>query len=158
MARINVYRYPEDEPPFVDGWFNIDKATAVKELTRWDGNDMISVHAPQFEHEMLYRTAGGRWVRHAWSQWQGTNPTYEYITPAAAKAWLVRNESDDLIAEHFGELEDERGPGRPAIGDVIGVRFPDALLAAVDAYADGKPRAEAIRELVTAALNLVSAQ
>jgi hypothetical protein len=155
MQRINVYRYPEDEPRTLDGWFDLDRVTeTVEESTRWDGNNAVSVHVDRFEHQVLYRTAQGRWVLHHWSQWQGHEATYTYVDDERARQWLIRNESDDVIERYFGALEEERGPGRPAIGPVIGVRLGN-LLDRVDErarLADAQ-RPEMIRRLLEQALS-----
>lgn len=96
-------------------WFAIDRAEKVDEGTRWNGNNHISLATgSQWEHEALYRTAGGKWVLNSWSQWQGSSETWEEIEDEAAAAWLVRNEYQDaqipealrpLVAEHIAALE-----------------------------------------------------
>lgn len=165
MNRINVYRYPADDDfdaqqdgPILDGWFDKDKAEQFDEDTRWDGNNKISVHTvDKFAHQILYRTAKGRWVLHRWSQWQGSQPTYEFVTDEAARQWLTVNNDDAVIAKYFGELAEESGPaptGRPAVGAAINVRLGDDLLGTVDARAadEGVTRAEMIRRLVAAGI------
>lgn len=164
MARINVYRHPGADQygadlnaqPALDGWFDEDKADLITEETEWDGNNHRSVHTgAQFEHQALYRTTGGRWVLHTWSQRQGTSPTYQFVTDDTAREWLIRNEDDNLIAKYFGELEEERGPGRPAIGDgrQINIRLGD-LLDPLDQRArdENTTRNELIRRYVAAGL------
>ncbi len=161
MTRINVYHYPDHDsadydplPPVLDGWFDDSKAQCIEETRWWRGTDLQSVHTTKtFEHQGLYRTAGGRWVLHAWSQWQGTTPTYRFITDDQAREWLIRNEDDDLVTKYFGELEEERGPGRPAVGPPINIRLGD-LLPAVDQKArdEGVTRNEMIRRLVAAGI------
>jgi len=103
-----------------------------------------------------YRTAKGRWVLHRWSQWQGSEPTYEFITDEAAKQWLTINNDDAVIAKYFGDLEDESGPapiGRPEIGPAVNIRLGN-LLPVVDQRAadEGVTRAEMIRRLVAAGI------
>jgi hypothetical protein len=69
------------------GWFDLDSAERFDEATIWDGRNRISLATgSQWDHEALYRTANGRWVKHWWSQWQGT--------VAEAAAWLVQNGYD----------------------------------------------------------------
>ena len=89
-----------------------------------------------------------------WSQWQGRPETYRFITDAEAQTWLLKNENDEAAERFFGEIEDERGPGRPEIGPVIQVRLPEELLERVDALAGqtGASRAETIRQLLERAL------
>lgn len=158
MNRINVYEDSDDSHdsrPRLAGWFDADAADTFDENTRWDGSNHISVATgSQWDHEMLYRTSGGRWVLHTWSQWQGSTPTYRFITADHAHTWLMANDHDNAVLEHIGPLESERGPGRPEIGDPITVRLGNELLAQVDEYAAGQSmsRAEALRQLVSAGL------
>jgi hypothetical protein len=155
MTRINVYRYDDEDGKILDGWFDPDKAENIVDDTRWDGNNSVSVHASdRFAHEALYRTAKGRWVLHRWSQRQGSVPTYEFITDDTARTWLLKNDSDDIVEKYFGEIEEERGPGRPEVGKPINVRLGDDLLARVDerAKAEGKTRADMLRDLVSQAI------
>lgn len=156
MPRINVYADDEDGQRILAGWFDPDKAEVAAEDFRYDEHtNRVSVHTgDQFYHQALYHTSGGRWVLHCWSQWQGSVPTYEFLTDEQAKTWLLVNGSDDVIAEHFGEVEEERGPGRPEVGKPINVRLGDELLAQVDAEAKrcGKSRADTLRDLVAQAL------
>lgn len=151
MGRINITEADEytSEPTLV-GWFDPDKATEIAEDTDWDGSNHISVATgSQSEHECLYRTAGGRWVLHGWSQWQGTLPSYRFVADEQAREWLLRNGRDEAVEEHFGAVEPERGPGRPEIGGAVHVRLGD-LLPAVDAAAAdaGVSRAEWVRSVV----------
>lgn len=162
MTRINVYRDNDDsygEGQILDGWFSLDSATGYDEATRWDGSNHISIPTgSQWNHEGLYRTGGGRWVLHSWSQWQGSNPSYRFVGDAAAREWLLANDHDDAVTQWWGAPEAERGPGRPEIGMPINIRLGDELLARVDKYAalHGRSRAETIRELVAAALPIPS--
>ncbi len=161
MNRINIYHYPDHDPadhdplpPVLDGWFDESSAEVFLEDKQWDGNNHRSVHTgSEFEHQTLYRTAGGRWVLHCWSQWQGTTPTYRFVTDNTAREWLIRNGDDHHIARLFGELEAERGPGRPEVGPAVNIRLGD-LLPAVDQRAkdEGLTRAEMIRRLVAAGI------
>jgi hypothetical protein len=151
MARVNVF----DECGELEGWFDEAKAEEFKEATRWDGSNHISIATgSQWDHQALYRTAGGRWVLHSWSQWQGRPERYRFITDAEAQTWLLKNEHDAAVERFFGEIEEERGPGRPEIGPVIQVRLPEELLQQVDTAAKkaGLSRAETIRQLLEGAL------
>lgn len=110
MARVNV-TYTEDDDEIKIGWFDPYAAVeAIDEDTRWDGNNNVSVHGGQYEHEKLYRTPGGRWVLHHWSQWQGSQEAYRFIDDEAAKQWLLINHDDEIIERYFGELSSESGP------------------------------------------------
>ena len=89
-------------------WFDIDKATRFDEDTEWNGNNHISCATrSQWDHERLYRTAGGRWIVYHWSQWQGSTPHYTEISETNAAKWLSINDHEPpaVIAEHFAALE-----------------------------------------------------
>lgn len=160
MTRINVTETTDDpcnsEETIqrVAGWFDLDKATAFEEDTEWDGSNRISkATGSQWNHQMLYRTAKGRWVLHCWSQWQGSTPSYEFIGDTDAREWLIAQREDEAVAKYFGDLEEERGPGRPEVGGAIHVRL-GGLLPRVDAEAErlGVNRAEAVRRLLAKVL------
>lgn len=154
MTRINIYTHDSiSGERELEGWFDRDKATEYFESRTWDGNNRISdATGSQWDHETVYRTAKGRWVLHEWSQRQGAMETYRFITPERARDWLLINREEDAVAEHFGEVEEERGPGRPEVGKASSVRLGDELTAAADARAEaeGIARAELIRKAVRA--------
>jgi len=155
MNRINVYSSPGEDDytaPAKLGWFDPSAAERFDQDTRWDGNNMIGViTGSQWVDEYLYRTRGGRWVRnHDAHRYCNGPDTYEFITDGQARDWLLRSEcNDDAVQRFFGEIEEERGPGRPEIGGAVHVRFGADLLAMVDTYAAQRSisRAEAIRRL-----------
>ena len=151
MARVNV----TNEHGELIGWFDDEKAVTFKEDRHWDGSNWISIATgSQWNHQDLYRTAGGRWVLHHWSQWQGSRDWYEFISDERAREWLILNGHDEAVQRFFGEIQEERGPGRPEIGPAIQVRLPEELLRRVEdrAQAQGVSRAEAIRRLLEYAL------
>lgn len=160
MARINVYKYAEDEhdETTLAGWFNTDAATKYDEDTNWDGNNHVSVNpVGKYGHQAIYRTKGGRWVLNTWSQWQGSEDKYEFVSDATAKDWLIRNDEDAAVKQWFGELEEESGPnlgGRPAVGPKVEFRLSEDELARVDGRAkkESVSRAEMLRRLVVASL------
>jgi hypothetical protein len=86
-------------------WFDLDAASRFAEGEYFDGHNYISkATGSQWEHEALYRTAGGSWILTRWSDWQGSPaPTYEAIPDAAAAAWLAAN-GHEACAE-YAELE-----------------------------------------------------
>ena len=96
---------PSNRTVLTDGtgaWFDMGKATVYREDTRWDGSNHIScATGSQWDHELLYKTAGGRWILHRWSQWQGSNDTYVAIDNSSAAVWLILNghDSETLSAE-----------------------------------------------------------
>ena len=156
MARINII----DEHGQHTGHFNPDRAELFDEGTYWDGNNNVSRNSRvQHGHERLYRTLGGKWVLHTWSEWESVRDAYRYIEPEQALAWLVASEEHgEAIAKHFGEQPDESDvrPGRPAIeGPEWKVKFSSALAEGVDAAADAAniSRAEWIRRACEAALS-----
>lgn len=89
-------------------WFDIDKAEMFSEEKWWDGSNNISkATGSQWNHEALYRTANGRWVLNAWSQYQGSRETWEEIDNEAAARWLVSNgeEPHKACAAEYAALE-----------------------------------------------------
>lgn len=152
MARVNIF----DEHRQLEGWFDDSKAERFEEATRWDGNNHISIATgSQWDHEQLYRTVGGRWVLHRWSQWQGRPETYRFLTDKEAETWLLANEEDEAVERFFGVIEDERGPGRPEIGPEVYTRLPQEVIEQLDAAAKvaDVSRAEIIRRLLERALD-----
>lgn len=159
MQRINVWDYT-DEGRKLAGWFNRDTAEVIEEATRWDGNNHVSVHtSDQFAHQRLILTSTGRWVLNSWSQWQGSEDLYEFVTDDKVKEWLLVNEDDVLVEKYFGELEEERGPGRPEIGKAINWRPGDDLLPRIDAHRQrsGQNRADFLRKVVMKGLDDIEA-
>lgn len=124
----------------------------------WSDQDPITGDGGQGagRGQAVILTAQGRWVLEAWTNWAGETDQYEFITPERARAWLLRNAFDDVVEQHFGPIEPERGPGRPEVGPRIGVRLPEELLEQLDTYADqaGINRAEAVRQMVAAGLSV----
>ncbi|MEU5163929.1 hypothetical protein AB0G74_30535 [Streptomyces sp. NPDC020875] len=158
MTRVNVYAYPATEydetSPRLVGWFNPDSAVEYKEDTV-DGERSVNP-VPEFSHQSLYHTAKGRWVLCTWSQYQGTEARHEFVDEAAAKDWLLRNAEDAAAEKWFGQLDEESGPnlgGRPPIGAKWEVRLDDETQRRVTAYAGVRPRADVLRELITAGLD-----
>jgi hypothetical protein len=161
MTRINVYE-PGDaytgEPATIAGWFDLESADSWDEGTRWDGSNHVSLATGgQWEHERLFRTAGGRWVLNHWSQWQGTRETYRFIDVDQARDWLIRSEYDSAVVEQItgGEIDVERGPGQPQIGEAVKATIATADLALIDAAiarGEYRSRSEAVRSLVAKAL------
>lgn len=162
MARINIYETETDEYGTVGeralvGWFDPNKAEQFDESTTWDGNNNVSnATNSATEHQILYRTSGGRWVLHGWSQWQGVAEWYTFLPEDKAREWLLKQNQDAAVERFFGPVAEETGPapvGRPEVGGVVNVRL-GALLTQVDAEAAraGESRAETIRRLLAAAL------
>jgi hypothetical protein len=93
------------------GWIDLDTATEYEEGVRWDGSNHVSLATgSKFEHERLFRTAKGSWIKHSWSQWQGSTPSWERISAETAARWLVLCEHDSPealpeLAEHVSAME-----------------------------------------------------
>ncbi len=159
MARINVY---DIDPALGDktivGWFDPKEAQSWDEGTRWDGSNLTSLVAEgRWAHETLYRTAAGRWVILWWSQYEGTQEWARYVTQEQAVEWLIASEYDAAEIEQITDTEvpEERGPGRPQVGDrPYKLVMPETMLASIDERADrdGVSRAEWIRRALAAAL------
>jgi len=86
-------------------WFDLEKAKEFKEDSDWDGNNNISVATgSQLNHECLYLTRKGSWVKNWWSQWQGSIGRWEEISVEDAAQWLLKNGHplpDGVDAEDF---------------------------------------------------------
>lgn len=88
--------------------FNTDTSEKFSEATEFDGHNHVSLATGQwYAHEALYRTAGGRWILHTWSQWEGVVDTWIEIDGADAARWLSVNghESHPACAAEFAALE-----------------------------------------------------
>ena len=135
--RTNVYRYePEYGRKYV-GHFDQTAATIFNEDTRWNGSNSISVHTgSEFHHQRLLRTSQGRWVMNYWTNYADGEDRYEFIDADQARAWLLLNQDDQAVERYFGTIEEERGPGRPAVGgSQVGIMFPPDMRAALEAEA-----------------------
>lgn len=156
MTRINIFETDEASGErTLAGWFDLKRAERTEGRREWDGNNQADVHVGANRGQNLIRTAGGRWVIEQWSAWVSEEDTYEFVTDEQARTWLLVNESDELIEKWFGEVEEEKGPGRPEVGPAFSVRFPADLLAWVDRRAneDGVTRAALLREATVRYLN-----
>lgn len=81
-------------------WFDRDTAIVYAEAQRWNGNNHIScATGSQWDHEELIRTASGVWILRAWSQWQGSVPSYRVVEAEEAYRWLVDNEHEDVVPD-----------------------------------------------------------
>jgi hypothetical protein len=94
-------------------------------------------------------------VLHEWSGDRYDN--YGFVSPEVAEEWLVKNEySSEAIADAIGrDIDEERGPGQPAIGTHVKAVIPDDQVVVIDAIVQSgevKSRSEAIRILVAEAL------
>lgn len=153
MSRINVYDYPAYEGDVTRvGHFESSKAR------RWDDADYNGDGSGGTGRgQAVWRTSGGKWVLQHWTRWQNEPGRHEYISEDEAREWLLANDCDDAVKDYLGEVaeEEDRRPGRPAIGDAINVRLGGDLLSQVDAYAGehGYKRAEAIRVLLSEAMS-----
>lgn len=156
MARINVYSWPDEDDyltkPELLGWFDSSKAD------RWtDGDYNGNGSLGTGRGEALFRTAQGRWVKQIWSNWQGETNKHTFIEPDEAREWLLRNGMDDAVARYFGEIEEERGPGRPKVGEQVCFTVPADVLTDLDAIVqrDNTSRSAVLRR---AAIALVAAE
>lgn len=155
MTRVNVYSRDPYEEKTLLGWF--DTASCVEKIdesTYWDGNNNRGViSGGQVGYEMLYRTKGGRWARYYnfTSEYNGPE-FYEFLTDDQARDWLIKDGDDEIVEKYFGELEEERGPGRPEIGKPIPVRLTEDQRAKVEKLGrDGESLSATIRRLIDAA-------
>lgn len=146
--------HPAQGPQRRAGFFTLESARYWRGRTEWDSNNHVDVNTRDYAtSHHLYLTAQGRWVLNVYSKWPGVAETYSYIADDEARDWLVFNDCDDDAQMFFGEVEQERGPGRPEIGVAVSLRLGDAL-PLLDEYAAANKlsRAEANRRLIHKAL------
>jgi hypothetical protein len=162
--RVNVHITPEVEydpdidPHTVIGWYN-DEAIqlCVGEGSIWTGDKHIGPCSYlEIGREDLTLTAGGRWVLHHDGTAQSSGPPWRrYLTDEQARQWLLRSQgNEEILAQYFPETTEERGPGRPTIGNPVTVRLGETQ-PRLDTWATsrGITRADAIRQLVDIALD-----
>ena len=83
-------------------WFNLEKAKCWEEATRWNGNNHISLATgSQWHHERLYLTKSGLWVKHFWSQYEGSTDVIQEIDEDQAAAWLSANNHEHDRDQEF---------------------------------------------------------
>ena len=157
MNRINVFEVSEiSGTRALVGHFDYDKAEKFLEDTDWDGENRVSVPTgSRSEHQLLLRTIGGRWVLNEYSNYAGTRETYRFITDERAREWLLINKEDKAVETYFGEIEEERGPGRPETvgGKPTNIKFGDDLTGQIKQRAqDGEAFAATVRRLLTVAV------
>src|SRR5690625_784063 len=109
MLRVNIHKQTygiDSEGWEFDGWFDHAKAEV------WRGEE----YAPGQRTDLL-RTKQGQWLRGHITNWQGQESRYERITPDEARQWLIEDgDYDEDLTKYFGELDEERDPGRPSEG------------------------------------------
>lgn len=99
-------RYRMEEGTLVD---TKNATQSWEEETDWNGNNHISrATGSQWNHERLYRSRKGRYYIEHTSQWQGSLPHVEWVSPEEAARWLLLMEHElpaDLqkIAEKVSE-------------------------------------------------------
>lgn len=128
-------------------WFDQDRAEKFKESTHWDGSNHISdATGSQWRHEMLYRTASGRYILHTYSQWQGSVDTYREIPEAQAIEWLIAQGEEDAVPQEEVDAH-EVGAGTTPQRTV---RIADDLWRRVQdrAREEGTDASELIRRLL----------
>lgn len=77
-------------------WFDTEKAEAFSEHT-YGSNNISVATGSQWYHEMLYKTAGGKWVLNSWSNYDNIHDSYEIIGEEEAIEWLVANQHGDYF-------------------------------------------------------------
>jgi hypothetical protein len=76
-----------------------------QEKEDWDGRNFISrATGSQWEHQTLYRSRKGRYYIEHTSQWQGSRPYAEWVSPQAAAEWLLL--MDEEIPEDLRQYVD----------------------------------------------------
>jgi hypothetical protein len=90
----------------------LDTDNAIKswgEATRWEGRNHISkATASQWEHETLHKSRKGRYYVEHTSQWQGSTPRAEWLSPQEAARWLLQNDHElpSDLAQYADEISE----------------------------------------------------
>jgi len=80
-------RYQMDDGTIVD---TEKSKESWPEKTDFNGNNHISrATKDQWTHEKLYRSRKGRYYVEHTSQWQGSQPHVEWVSPEEAARWLL---------------------------------------------------------------------
>lgn len=76
------------------------------EAKDWDGRNHISrATGTQWNHQTLYKSRKGRYYIEHTSQWQGSRPHVEWVSPQEAARWLIHN--DHELPEDLKQYEEE---------------------------------------------------
>jgi len=108
MGRMKVYDATDDGDDYQQphmrliGWFELDRAEEFRPPR--------SGVETQHRGEVLYRTAGGRWVMNSWSRWQGERDIAHYVSDSGARLWLLHHEFYKEAEKYFGSIPEEFGP------------------------------------------------
>ncbi|MBN1610854.1 MAG: hypothetical protein JW940_29755 [Polyangiaceae bacterium] len=96
--------------------FRMSDGTVVKTenaVQSWDEdryfdgrNDISKATGDQFTHQRLHKSRKGRYWLECWSQWQGSHPHAEWLSPEEAARWLLQNDADGL-PDDLAHLESE---------------------------------------------------
>jgi hypothetical protein len=80
-------RYRMDDGTILDTG---NAAHVWDEKTHWDGRNHLSrATGGQWTHQTLYRSKKGRYYVEHTSQWQGSRPHCEWVSPEEATRWLL---------------------------------------------------------------------
>lgn len=95
--------------------YRLDDGTIVKtenasktweEERDWDGNNHIGRSSrSQHHHQTLHRSRKGRYYIEYTSNYSGTQPRAEWVSPQEATRWLLHNEYE--LPDDLAKLEDE---------------------------------------------------
>lgn len=97
MARYRIENTVVDTDNATDSW---------EEDTHWNGNNHVSnATGIQWAHQTLYRSRKGRYYVEHTSQWQGSTPHAEWVSPEEAVRWLLQNNHD--IPDELDQFVDE---------------------------------------------------
>jgi hypothetical protein len=84
-----------------------DKASDFwEEGSRWNGSNHISMATgSQWHHQRLHKSRKGRYYVEHSSNYQGTTPHVEWVSPQEACRWLLANEHDPESDGFPGDLK-----------------------------------------------------
>jgi len=76
------------------------------EDTWWNGSNHISrATGSQWSHQRLYRSRRGRYWLEYWSDYEGTTPHAEWVSPQEAARWLLSQ--DEALPDDLQQYEQD---------------------------------------------------
>lgn len=100
MAKYRIENCIVDTENAIDSW---------DETTRFDGkNEISAATGSQWNHQTLYKSRKGRYYIENFSQWQGSSPSAEWVSPQEATRWLILNEHElpDDLKQYENEISE----------------------------------------------------
>lgn len=103
--------------------YEVEAGVPARIVGTFDNDSIIDWWRPTNRDDptRLKLTKSRQWVLES-------KPDCYYLTPAEARAWLIRNGHRDAVTAHLGHDE----AGRPPVGPEVKLRLPQAVITAVE--------------------------